>query len=124
MWSFFHSWRRMAGCVTLLMACGFTSLWIRSYIVFDQIAVAGMLFISNSGCFVCSWLGWGSDLDIVNWYSETASPFSEDWYFGTDGVRLPFWAISVPLALLSAYLILCKPSTRTEEDTHGDDGAL
>lgn len=121
---FFHGWRPKAGCVTLMMACSTTSLWIRSYIVFDQIAVAGNLLISNSGCLVWSWLGWGSDLHILNWYSETASPFSEDWYFGTDGVRLPFWAINIPLALLSAYLILCKPPKRVAEAIHIDAGQL
>lgn len=28
--SFFHGWRRKAGCVTLVMACVVTTLWVRS----------------------------------------------------------------------------------------------
>ena len=107
---FFHGWRRKAGCVTLALACVATGLWIRSYIVFDQLVLAGNLLISNSGCLVWNWSGWGTpELNLVDWYCEHASPFSEEWYFGTDGVRMPYWAVNIPLTLLSAYLLLWKP---------------
>src|SRR5258708_4117292 len=35
MHTFFHGWRRKAGCVALVMACVFTGIWIRSYRIVD-----------------------------------------------------------------------------------------
>jgi len=107
MGDFFRPWRRKAGCVLLVMALPLMALWVRSDILFDQIFVRGNLLLSNSGCIVWNWQGWGGpDSHITHWYSDTASPFSEDWYIGADGVRLPYWSIIIPLTLLSAVLIL------------------
>lgn len=109
---FFHGWRRKAGCVTLMLAVLLMALWIRSDILFDQIAFDGNLFISNSGCLAWDWQAWrGCDADLTDWHSEKASPFDEAWYFGRDGVRFPYWALVVPLTLVSAYLIFRKPAT-------------
>lgn len=110
MWEFFRGWRRKVGCVEMVMACALVGMWIRSYIVFEQVVVSGNLVISNSGCLVWNWMGWHDpDLNILHWYSDIASPFDEDWYLGADGVRLPYWALAIPLTLASAYLILSKP---------------
>jgi hypothetical protein len=114
MHTFFHGWRRSAGVVLLVVALVLMVGWIRSDIVFDQVVVAGNLVISNSGCLVWIWMGWHDpDLNILHWYSDTASPFDEDWYLGTDGVRLPYWALAIPLTLLSAYLLLWLPQKQT-----------
>lgn len=110
---FFHSWQRKAGCITLVMACVLMGMWIRSDIVFDQVVLFGNLVISNSGCLVWNWMGWHDpELYILHWYSDIASPFDEDWYLGADGVRWPYWALAIPLAILSACLILWKPRKR------------
>ena len=37
MHTFFHSWRRKVGCVTLVMALGFVGFWFRSHFVQDAI---------------------------------------------------------------------------------------
>jgi hypothetical protein len=37
MYTFFHGWRRKAGCVALLMALAFSGLWIRSQVVQDTL---------------------------------------------------------------------------------------
>lgn len=112
MGTFFHGWRRKTGCVTLTVAMLLLALWIRSDILFDQIALDGNLFISNSGCLVWDWQAWrGCDADLTDWHSEKASPFDEAWYFGPDGVRLPYWALVAPLTLLSGYLLLRKQVT-------------
>lgn len=111
MGAFFHGWRRKTGCVTLAVAMLLMALWIRSDILFDQVALYGNLFISNGGCLVWDWQGWGGpNADIIDWHSDKASPFDEAWYFGRDGVRLPYWALVAPLTLLSTYLIFRKPA--------------
>lgn len=35
--TFFHGWRRMLGCLTLVMACLLMGVWMRSRVVTDQI---------------------------------------------------------------------------------------
>lgn len=117
MHEFFHGWRRKFGVATLVMACVVLGMWIRSYALVDQIFVFGNILISNSGCMVWDWQGWGGpDANILHFYSDLASPFDEDWYFGADGIRLPYWIIAIPLTLLSAYLILWQPRQRTGPD--------
>jgi hypothetical protein len=110
---FFRGWRRKIGVMPLVVACAFMAGWVRSQALFDQIAARGNLFLSNGGCVVWDWKGWGgSDSSITDWYSNMATPFDEDWYLGSDGVRLPYWAIVIPLTLLSAHLLLSKPRPR------------
>ena len=112
MGAFFHGWRRKAGCITLAMALLLMALWLRSNLLFDQVLLRGNLFISNGGCFVWDWQGWGGpDSDFTHWSSDTASPFSEAWSFVPGGVRFPYWAVVIPLTLLAACLILWKPAT-------------
>lgn len=107
---FFKGWRRKLGCVTLVLVLPILALWIRSFTCFDQIAAGGNLVISNSGCMVWNWMGWGGpDATITDWYTGIASPFGEDWYFGSDGVRFPYWSIVIPLTLLSSWLLLSRP---------------
>jgi hypothetical protein len=33
----FHGWRRKAGCALLVMACAFMGMWLRSFVVQDDI---------------------------------------------------------------------------------------
>lgn len=110
---FFHDWQRKAGATSLVMALPLMALWVRSYILFDQILAGGNLIISNSGCIVWNWTGWGGpDANILIWYSDNASPFDEDWYLGADGVRLPYWAVTIPITLVAAYLLLVPARKR------------
>jgi hypothetical protein len=44
MYTFFHGWRRKSGCVSLVMALLFMSLWIKCRFVVDTIT-----FIDNQG---------------------------------------------------------------------------
>jgi hypothetical protein len=44
---FFRGWRRKVGCVTLVMACGCTVLWTRSFIHLDQISVSDSIRSDN-----------------------------------------------------------------------------
>ena len=110
MGEFFKGWRRKVGCSLLLLLLPLMTLWIRSNTFYDMIMFKGIQVFSNCGCMAWDWQGWDTpDADVTAWVSGDASPFDEDWYFATDGVRFPYWIIVTPLTLLSAYLILGKP---------------
>lgn len=109
---FFDGWRRKTGCVTLMMALLLMALWVRSDLLVDHVFVRGNVFSSNGGCLVWDWQSWGlPEANITAWQTDKASPFDEDWYVGRNGVRFPYWAVVVPLTILSADLILRKPAT-------------
>jgi len=119
MTEFFKGWRRKAGCVTLVMATVLGALWIRSCVLSE--------FVSNGGAQL--WCVASFDGGIHLWSAHTipgAFPFSpyiivphgragilliehldlivryEDGYKWT----VPYWQLTIPLALTSVYLLL------------------
>ena len=130
---FFHGWRRKTGVVSLVMACAVMGLWLRSLKVWDFYAFpAGIRhhqFNSIDGGFI--WSSWDrqppEDWASPDWEwiaddSDTAGPFPDFvklwdnptnrrwkaryWY-------IYYWQIVIPLALLSAFLLLWKPRKRS-----------
>jgi hypothetical protein len=57
---FFRGWRRKAGLVTLVMACGLASLWVRSVNVEDaaRFSVAARRQLLRSAHQKLEWHGW------------------------------------------------------------------
>ncbi|MDB5345631.1 MAG: hypothetical protein JWP89_4008 [Schlesneria sp.] len=55
---FFRGWRRKTGCITLVMACVVTGLWVRTLFFSDQFcfAIGDRLHYVNSGQSGLSWL--------------------------------------------------------------------
>jgi hypothetical protein len=49
MYSFFHGWRRKAGCATLLIACGMMGMWMRSRLIGDRVDFGGYAVVSQFG---------------------------------------------------------------------------
>lgn len=169
--SFFHSWRRKVGCITLVMACAMTTVWVRSLSWEDDLSLrvsdCDVLFIETYDVGICGWWVWESQpllLDDVvyssdrfTWTSQHApqwgrsSPrldeLKERRWLGFSTLReteatVKFQAVMVPyvfpamlLTILSAWLLLWTPRTRTavrmppgidsllsptlEEGTHG-----
>jgi hypothetical protein len=39
MWAFFRGWRRKVGCITLLVACLFLAMYMRSRVLLDEIGI-------------------------------------------------------------------------------------
>lgn len=114
MHEFFRGWRHKVGCVTLVMACVMAGLWVRSYLADDHIWVGTpyrrLAVLSQEGNF--------------SWESNPPSSSSFHFDYGVTSINTmfrfeslayatPYWAIIVPLTLVSAYLILWKPRKRS-----------
>jgi hypothetical protein len=126
MHTFFHGWRRKVGIVSLVMACGLTSAWMRSQFFRDvfcwSIGHEAEVIISDDG--ILSW--WRLSLQhplpqrwnpgFVNRGRDGSYYFrARDWYVElgeSDSLSVPYWHSVIPLTLLSAYLILWKPRKR------------
>jgi hypothetical protein len=146
MGDYFKPMRRKIGILTLVMACVFAGVWVRSEMIYDDfhlelpidrrhtLAIESMFgrievaatfyntqrrrsppahfatqtitFNENEGDFEFSncWLPtikgvWGRLDEVDSWSGYI--------------VVLPYWSITVPLTLLSAYLLLSKPRKST-----------
>mgnify|MGYP001554100057 CR=1 FL=1 len=136
MHTFFHGWRRKAGCVKLIMAVAVFGMWMRSRVMFDWLTFATNL----RGHWVCSyadsiwwisfpqdrsawWLpfnsGDDSSLSLLS-IPERATRAWVNVHFLLRQRNRPevkrwkvrYWQIVISLTLLSAYLILWKPRKR------------
>ena len=136
MGEFLHGWRRKAGCVTLVMACSFMTLCIRSTIVHDvftlpitKLTTIYMLSEKRTFCFGISQrgslrsIGWKSSPSGTSNFSTSFGYFT--WYQSLLGVGLagnyswprsfdreidvPHFYVIIPLTAISAYLLLSNP---------------
>ena len=102
MGDFFKGWRRKVGCVTLVMACGMATMWLRSFTTIDQIDVypGGFTFhrwYSGQGMF-----GWSSGEHgrIIprryqwrfTWENQLILP-DEDWEVGSSRQSSWTWKV-------------------------------
>ena len=137
--TFFHGWRRKAGVLTLLMALAVTGMWVRSFMVLDQVRlyrkdVLRVLMTTpgsfgwvdhttlNASSFKLpppSW-SWGclvvgdGDLDpathLISWQIKFLGfGVGKGGSNNTDVILIPYWPFAIPLTLLSACLLLWKP---------------
>jgi hypothetical protein len=152
MLGFFNGWRRKVGVLTLVMACMFAAGWLRSlhsrefiFIEFE-IPFGGRIFVHTSA----------NQMDILlqrstGWYFDfgevdpivTLNSLDGVWFFDVekieeeivDGVlqvapgyelRICFYAIVIPLTLLSAYLLLTKPrpTKRVSSESHAPPSTI
>jgi hypothetical protein len=136
MGNYFKPWRRKIGVVTLVLACVFLGLRLRSLRMADTVAFlhAGS---SKSLRSFDGRLEWHDDLWIsgnmpqpVRWQSMTLSHYQWIWSIEKDTARLnvdvarqfgssqrelvqiafmvPYWSITIPLTMMSAWLLLSK----------------
>lgn len=111
---FFHGWRRKAGCVTLVMALVFTAGWIRGLVIKNEtlrFTFAGhqhLVFLRGG---VLDWRSCAIDYDPTKgWVMLDIDRYAERLLF-------PYDITSIPLTLLSAYLIFWKPRSKpTQSD--------
>lgn len=139
---FFCGWRRKTGLVTLLMACVFMGLWVRSYQLIDMVGIPK----SIGKHFLCSapeglvWIAhdYGAD-GRFEWVvlpvqlTNVSSYFNRmrtkpHWEFcglyagKSDGegspfymIAAPYWSLIAPLTLITTYLLLFKPHKSTQK---------
>lgn len=113
MLSFSRGWKRKVGCVTLLVACLFAAIWMKSLSEFSVSAFGSDVFISYGGRI--QWIRKTS-----HWIDDgRPNPYSE-----MQTIAVPFASIVVPLTLLSAWLLLSKPPrVETTEQTSANGEA-
>lgn len=104
--NFFKPWRRKIGVVTLLIACVFAAGWIRSYQNFDDLKVLSHTFFSSDGVF--GELTFTIDHQVQGGRVVATVSASPAWQF-------LYSLITIPLTLLSAWLLLTKPPKKTTE---------
>lgn len=135
----FRGWKRQAGCVMLVMACMSAAGWIRSKDRCDSLDARRVMIASgNNSLFLLMFTakadetrqhlalpGWESitiaelddELSHLNWqyrrlgFGRAASGVYELW-------SIPYWLIVIPLASLSAYLLLSKPRPKTQQQVN------
>ena len=115
---FFKPWRSKSGCVTLMMACGLSIAWLSSDIVNDCVYFGPTYgILSDRGCL--HW--WRIDEGILPPNRKAQMWInSEGWWVQDLGQihevkpvwSVSYWSMTVPLTLLSAYLLLWAPRTK------------
>lgn len=147
MHAFFKSWRRKVGCVVLAMALALTAGWVRSLLVFDSVRIRPVasttLRVESKRQLLCvSWaqdrLGSTNTLPFWNWLaldpSLRGTELPDDYKVGAFAclvnlsdeyplaviLEAPYWSVTLPLTLLSAYLILRKPRTKSRSPNQPD----
>ena len=132
---YFKPWRRKIGVLTLVMALALMGLWLRSLSKLDSVALNGspwQYVVSSGFGQLHIWqtshqvglepmrIAFGEKLKNVEGYNYQLG-FIRLCFMSSGNsdevVRLcfiPFWVIVIPLTLLSAYLLLSKPSKSTQ----------
>ena len=132
MGEFFHGWRRKVGCLTLVMACLFMAGWVRSRFVYDWIEVntkPSRLSISSGWGQIRLW-GMSHQPTLPTYRYSIGEELigidvrgTPEWRIDFAGFQLsdqfhlcfiPYWSITVPLTLISLWLLLSKPRNSTQ----------
>ena len=140
---FFLGWRRKIGCVTLLMALVLTGAWVRSRSVCDFVSVyrTNALFRFNSSGGYLGWFEHHKGIDtsrsktmpFPSWGMRLLSDYPDEFEstaitwkirclgFGIGDcsafvsvLRVPYWSITIPLTLISFWLLLSNPRQSTQ----------
>jgi hypothetical protein len=113
---FFKGWRRKVGCVTLVVSLLLAGCWIRSFVIRDVVCIprkyALQIFSSSQGEISWNRHDAASTLKF-SWKSEPidrrTARRKAGFRFNASIWSTPYWPFTVPLTLLSAYLILWNP---------------
>lgn len=97
MHTFFQSRRRKAGVVTLVIALAVTAVWIRSRIVEGDLSFVYSDLRSRDGAI---------EKSVVTLNTSRYGGTEHDWVARHVHWRVPYGIEVVPLALISAYLLL------------------
>ena len=114
--------------MTLLVACAFFVLSMRTVVIWDCIRFTSgdhqhLILSAENRILLCRWKQRKHDTSQNSW--DTITPTGgrlyrkqefEDLKWRTASVELQYWSLVVPLTLLSAWLILGKRPKGTERD--------
>ena len=144
MWTYFRPLRRKFGVASLMLACVLMVGWVRSRLYTDvvnfQIGHHEIGFISKDSSLGLATIRRAVPTStllptihsetfgrIADWYSAPGTPWRLNWYRwgfssivtnagGESGnIRVaPYWPVVLPLALISAWLLLSKPRPKPQ----------
>ena len=104
---YFKPLRRKIGVVTLVLACVFAAMWVRSGRIQDVVRFGPggreCIVVSFDGRFSI-WVGAAGPNRKALWMS--LDPVVSDPFFGP---QVPYFFLVIPLAAISAWLLLSKP---------------
>ncbi|HEY4260622.1 MAG TPA: hypothetical protein VGM98_10690 [Schlesneria sp.] len=115
----FPSWRRITGCVTLLLACAFMGMWMRSRVAVDRYSIwysENRFFAFESRWGEIGWQDFNAAIaPEAGWTSYNSLPGLSRDHGGLAFNMIPYWSVVCPLAMLSVYLLLWKPRERGDK---------
>ena len=124
MGSYFKPWRRKIGVVTLLMACVFAGRWFRSFRMDDKFtwlnnSTAFRIHSTNYGVFLTSSERFNNEIDgLPGWSSFPLPRLRLGIHSYAPGEThlfcVKYSTLIIPLALLSAWLLLGKTRKSTQ----------
>lgn len=118
--TFFRSWRRKAGLLTLVLACLFLVGWVRSDRILDRVELSiGSQRLTIYSFHRKIYVAWRQD-DVlaIRWNSTTISNHKQATLIVLEldfsihdchGWTFSYWAFVTPLTLASAYLLVGNP---------------
>lgn len=112
--SFFHGWRRKAGCVTLVMALIVMTAWIRSLVVTDSV----LIWTDTDTAYAVSTTPHQLHLTRMFMVGTKLGIIDDDIEW-----TVSCWWFAIPLTLLSACLLLWKPGRRVTLQKEGGSHA-
>ena len=104
---YFKPWRRKLGVLTLVFACVFAGWWVKSMFTPPLPYRLQIEFVRNG-------LRVGiqeANLSVMVVGTVTMITSTGTW-FDRFGLTIPYWSITIPLTLLSAWLLLSKTRKR------------
>jgi hypothetical protein len=122
--TFFHGWRRRAGCVALVMACVVASSWVRSNtaqeVVWFRRKDIAYVMRHEFGVLRWQWDFMSESEPTIGFssYNFTDTFHGSDgrkWQFSTLAIAAPHWALALPLTFLSIFLLIWKPRNRPDK---------
>lgn len=104
---FIRGGRQKLGCVFLALTVIVSGAWIRS--VYKQDDLLTPFFALHIRCGTVAWMeapnvGWIWSTQEIN--AETFTGFAGIWRWTKQAIAVPYWSLLLPVAILSAYLIL------------------
>ena len=101
---FFRGWKRRAGVATLMMACLFAAGWVGS-LDLDEFPVLWSHHVDEETYYEARM--WKAGIHFAKFtLTERNESFT---LYGASSITVWYWAIVLPLTLLSAWLLLSKP---------------
>jgi hypothetical protein len=107
---FFRGWRRKAGIATLVLACCFASIWVSSTTDWPEAYWLNVQLECYRGGIKIQL----KEATVTSARRDSLGSVTDSTFVAQDlaSITLPYWSFTIPLTLLSAYLLLIPSRKR------------